>query len=75
MVDKKKKINILSLIRFIPFLSELFCVGFSGENPGREGVGTELYENFLGFEMICLSSVYGNNLWQLCIAGKECEMD
>ena len=49
MVDKKKKINILSLIRFIPFLSELFCVGFSGENPGMEGVGKELYENFLRF--------------------------
>ena len=30
---------------------------------------------FSGFEIICFPSVYGNNLWQLCIAGKECEMD
>lgn len=33
-VDKKRKIDIPSLIRFIPFLSELFCTGFSDENPG-----------------------------------------
>ena len=25
------------------------CSGFSGENPGREGVRKELYENFLRF--------------------------
>ena len=31
--------------------------------------------NFSGFKMICSPSVHGNNLWQLCIAGKECEMD
>ena len=48
-VDKKKKINIPSLIGFIPFLSELFCAGFSGENPGREGMGKELYENIFRF--------------------------
>jgi hypothetical protein len=48
-VDKKKKINIPSLIRFILFLSELFCAGFSGENPGWEEMGKELYENFLRF--------------------------
>lgn len=48
-VDKKKKINISSLIQFIPFLSELFCAGFSDENPGKEGMGKELYENFLRF--------------------------
>ena len=42
-------INIPSLIRFIPFLSELFCAGFSGENPGWEGMGKELYEKFLRF--------------------------
>lgn len=30
---------------------------------------------FSGFKIICFPSVYGNNLWQLCIAGKECEMD
>ena len=48
-VDKKKKINIPSLIRFIPFRSKLFCAGFSGEKPGREGMGKELYEKFLRF--------------------------
>ena len=56
--DKKKKINIPSLIRFIPFLSELFCAGFSGETPGREGMGRELYENFLRF---------WNYLFPLCV--------
>ena len=30
---------------------------------------------FSGFEIICSPSVHGNNLWQLCIAGKEREMD
>lgn len=30
---------------------------------------------FSGFERIGFPSVYGNDLWQLCIAGKECEMD
>lgn len=29
---------------------------------------------FSGFEMIGFLSVYGNNLWQLYIAGKECEV-
>lgn len=48
-VDKKKKINISSLIQFIPFLSKLFCAGFSDETPGKEGMGKELYENFLRF--------------------------
>ena len=43
-IDKKKKIDIPSYIRFIPFLSELFCAGFSAENPGWEGMGKELYE-------------------------------
>ena len=29
---------------------------------------------FSGFEMIGFLSVYGNNLWELYIAGKECEV-
>lgn len=31
--------------------------------------------NFSSFEMICSPFVHGNNLWQLRIAEKECEMD
>ena len=60
---------------YIPFLSELFVRDFLVKTPEGKGWERSSMRIFSGFEMICLPSVYGNNLWQLCIAGKECEMD
>ena len=44
------------------------------KTPDRKGWERSSMRNFSGFEIICFPSVYGNNLWRLCIAGKECEM-
>ena len=48
---------------------------FPVKTPDGKGWERSSMRNFSGFKMICSPSVHGNNLWQLCIAGKECEMD
>lgn len=42
--------------------------------PDGKGWERSSMRNLSDFKMICFPSVHGNNLWQLCIAGKECEM-
>ena len=48
---------------------------FPVKSPDGKGWERSSMRNFSGFKMICSPSVHGNNLWQLCIVGKECEMD
>ena len=48
---------------------------FPVKTPDGKGWERSSMRNFSGFKMICSPSVHGNNLWQLCIAGKGCEMD
>ena len=47
---------------------------FPVKTPEGKGWERSSMRIFSGFEIICFPSVYGNNFWQLCIAGKECEM-
>lgn len=47
---RQKAVDTLRELQYADLISsELFCAGFSGENPGWEGMGKELYEKFLRF--------------------------
>ena len=48
---------------------------FPVKTPDGKGWERSSMRNFSGFKMICSPSVHGNNLLQLCIAEKECEMN
>ena len=52
-----------------PSYPSYFVRAFPVKTPEGKGWERSSMRILSGFEMICFPSVYGNDLWQLCIAG------